>query len=84
MGGSPIPIKITQAIGAHSRLPEISLLHFDGDIYKWPAFRDRFFTHVEQCVHLTDIEKFYYLIGCLKGGASDAIRAYPFPAKNSN
>lgn len=25
-----------------SRLPEIPLLRFDGDIHKWPAFRNRF------------------------------------------
>lgn len=81
-GASPIrnhgrelwsPIQIAQSVGAHDWLPEIPLLHFDGDIYKCPGFRDQFVALIEQCVYLFDVEKFYYLIECLKGEAFDAI-----------
>lgn len=63
--------------GVISRLPEIPLPRYDGDIHKWPAFRDRFEALIVQRSKLSNIEKFYYLIGCVHGAAADAIRGIP-------
>lgn len=68
----------------HSRLPEISLPRFDGEFNYWPTFRDRFTTLVDSRPFLSDIEKMYYLIGCLHGPAADVIRRIPVSADNYN
>lgn len=65
---------------ARSRLPEIPLPQFDGNIYKWPAFRDRFVALVADQIQLSDIEKMYYLIGCLKGSAAEIAQSIPVSA----
>ncbi|KAF0706046.1 Uncharacterized protein FWK35_00037713 [Aphis craccivora] len=56
------------------RLPEIPLPTFDGRLHNWPDFRDRFTTLVDQKAHLTNIEKFYYLLGCLQSGPTDVVK----------
>lgn len=63
--------------GVTSRLPEIPLPRYDGDIHKWPAFRDCFEALIIQRSKLSNIEKFYYLIGCVHGAVADAIRGIP-------
>eukprot|EP00102_Acyrthosiphon_pisum_P021730 XP_016658940.1 PREDICTED: uncharacterized protein LOC103309057 [Acyrthosiphon pisum] len=65
-----------------ARLPEIPLPTFEGDIYEWITFRDRFTTSVDRREHLSDIDKFYYLVGCCKGAARDAIRGIPVSDHN--
>lgn len=65
-----------------SRLPDIPLPHFNGDYYYWPTFRDRFKALVDERVGLSKIDKMYYLLGCLQGPASDAIRGIPVSAEN--
>lgn len=60
-----------------SRLPEISLPRFDGNAQYWPMFRDRFPTLVEWRSNISDVEKLYYLLGCLDGPAADAVRRNP-------
>ncbi|XP_050065611.1 uncharacterized protein LOC126554599 [Aphis gossypii] len=56
-----------------SRLPEIPLPSFSGDVCGWPAFRDRFTDLVVLDEELTDSDRFYYLLGCLSGDALSAI-----------
>ncbi|CAI6360469.1 unnamed protein product [Macrosiphum euphorbiae] len=56
-----------------SRLPEIPLLSFSGELSGWPAFRDRFTDLVVLDDELTDSDRFYYLLGCLRGDALSAI-----------
>ncbi|XP_022162657.1 uncharacterized protein LOC111028347 [Myzus persicae] len=56
------------------RLPEIPLPQFDGDIHKWPAFRDQFLAVVSQFPDIPDIERFYHLRSCIHGSAADIIR----------
>jgi len=65
-----------------ARLPEIPLPTFEGDIYEWITFRDRFITSVDRREHLSNIDKFYYLVGCCKGAARDAIRGIPVSDHN--
>lgn len=60
-----------------SRLPDIPLPEFDGDIQKWPAFRNRFLALVSQHPDISNIERFYYLVGCIHGVAADVIRGIP-------
>ncbi|XP_050064202.1 uncharacterized protein LOC126553053 [Aphis gossypii] len=60
-----------------SRLPEIPLPQFDGDLHKWPAFRDRFVALVSQRPNISNIERYYYLVGCVHGVAADVIRGIP-------
>lgn len=65
-----------------SRLPEISLPQFEGDFRYWPTFRDRFVSLVDGRPNLSDIDKMYYLLGCLKGPAADAVRGIPISGEN--
>ncbi|XP_055590511.1 uncharacterized protein LOC129758539 [Uranotaenia lowii] len=53
----------------HIRLPQIKLPSFSGDIDEWLGFRDLFISLIHVKPELPDIEKFYYLKGCLQGEA---------------
>lgn len=65
-----------------ARLPEIPLPTFNGDIFKWPMFRDRFMSMVDQRSTIADIDKFYYLTGCLRDKALEAIAGIPVCGDN--
>jgi len=65
-----------------SRLPEVPLPKFQGDFRLWPTFRDRFKEQVDTRLQLSNIDKMYYLIGCLTGEAADAIRGVPVSGEN--
>ncbi|XP_025193542.1 uncharacterized protein LOC112593380, partial [Melanaphis sacchari] len=65
-----------------ARLPEIPLPIFHGDIFKWLTFRDRFISMVDQRPNITDIDKFYYLTGCLRDNALEAIAGIPVCGSN--
>lgn len=60
-----------------SRLPEIPLPRFGGDFRLWPTFRDTFTKQVDSRPYLSNVDKLYYLTGCLHGAALDAIRGIP-------
>lgn len=74
-GLQEIPIQIVP-----SRLPEIPLPNFDGNIYKWSAFRDHFLAMVDERTQLSNIDKVYYLLGCLRGNAAEVVRDIPLSA----
>lgn len=65
--------RINNTVKHGSRLPEIPLPKFSGNLFDWPVFRDRFDALVGKRSDLTDIERFYYLIGCLKDEALHTI-----------
>lgn len=65
-----------------SRLPEIPLPKFNGEFHRWPTFRDRFIALVEGRPGLSNVDKLYYLTGCLQGVALDAIRGIPVSEQN--
>jgi len=65
-----------------SRLPDIPLPEFDGDYRYWPTFCDAFESLVNSRPNICDIDKLYYLKGCLKGRAADAVRDIPLSAEN--
>uniref|UniRef100_A0A2S2PC01 Integrase catalytic domain-containing protein n=1 Tax=Schizaphis graminum TaxID=13262 RepID=A0A2S2PC01_SCHGA len=64
-----------------SRLPEIPLPIYDGDFHKWPTFRDQFRANIDSR-SIPKADKMYYLVGCLRGVASDAIRGIPMSEDN--
>jgi len=60
-----------------SRLPEIPLPTYNGDLSGWPVFRDRYTALIVNRPELSNIERFYYLLGCLTGEALNTIRNIP-------
>ncbi|XP_016659288.1 uncharacterized protein LOC107883570 [Acyrthosiphon pisum] len=56
------------------RLPEIPLPTFNGELSSWPVFRDRFTARVIERDDLSNIDRFYYLLGCLKDEALLSVR----------
>lgn len=66
------------------RLPEIPLPKFNGEFREWPAFRDKFSALVDSRTDLSDFEKIYYLVGCLRGSAAEAVQSIPVAADNYN
>ncbi|KAF0736570.1 Integrase catalytic domain-containing protein, partial [Aphis craccivora] len=67
-------IASTESSGSNVQLPKIPLPTFDGRLQSWPDFRDRFSILVGQRSHLSNIEKFYYLLGCLQPGPTDVVK----------
>lgn len=68
---TPVP---SVAVSRSSHLPEIPLPSFEGNLPEWPVFRDRFVAFVVNRPELSNIERFYYLLGCLKGEALNTIK----------
>ncbi|CAH1710608.1 unnamed protein product [Aphis gossypii] len=67
-------IACTESSGSNVQLPKIPLPTFDGRLQSWPDFRDRFSILVGQRPHLSNIEQFYYLLGCLQTGPTDVVK----------
>lgn len=65
-----------------SRLPDIPLPTFSGNLLEWPVFRDRFDALIGQRIGLSNIERFYYLLGCLKDEALHTIANIPVSEAN--
>ncbi|XP_050546116.1 uncharacterized protein LOC126908247 [Daktulosphaira vitifoliae] len=57
-----------------SKLPDIPLPKFDGELKNWPDFRDRFKSLIHQRPSLTNVDKFYYLLSCLQGDPSEVLK----------
>lgn len=82
-GGNQLSEGITQGdIRPSSRLPDIPLPEFDGDFKYWPTFRDRFMALVDANTRLSSVDKMFYLIGCLRGTAADAVRGIPVSSES--
>jgi len=62
---------------SYSRLPEIPLPTFDGDLREWLTFQNSFMSLLDKWPNLSDTDKMYYLVGCLKGAAAEAVRGIP-------
>ncbi|XP_008185462.1 uncharacterized protein LOC103310096 [Acyrthosiphon pisum] len=71
-----------EAKTSSSRLPEIPLPTFSGDFREWPGFRDKFSTRVDVHTTISNVDKMYYLISCLKGPAAEAVQGIPVAADN--
>ncbi|GJQ73711.1 hypothetical protein Trydic_g17414, partial [Trypoxylus dichotomus] len=57
------------------KLPSMTLPDFDGEYDKWLQFYDTFSTLIHKNPKLNNIERFYYLKGCLKGKAGEILQS---------
>jgi len=74
--GRPVGSTSSSTFIPSSRLPEIPLPIYDGDYHQWPTFRDQFRANVDSR-SIPKADKMFYLVGCLRGIASDTIRGIP-------
>lgn len=58
------------------QLPKANLPEFEGDSTQWPSFWDSFLSSIHNNAELSDIERFNYLLGCLRGDAKRLIQGY--------
>lgn len=64
------------------RLPPMEIPTFHGSYKQWLEFHDTFVSLVDSNPSLTQIQKFYYLKGALKGIAADVIHSLEVSAAN--
>ena len=64
------------------QLPELKLLHFNGDMTKWTPFWDSYKAAIHEDSELSDIDKFTYLRSLLEHTASEAISGLTLTAAN--
>lgn len=62
-------------------LPTLKLFEFDGDLENWTTFYDTFLSLVHN-KNFEDIDKFHYLLSCVRGPALNLVKKYPITAKN--
>ncbi|KAL4107222.1 hypothetical protein QTP88_017605 [Uroleucon formosanum] len=67
---------------SYSRLPEIPLPTFDGDLRDWVTIRNSFKSLLDKWPNLSDTDKIYYLVGFLKVDAAEAVRGIPLSGDN--
>lgn len=70
------------AIRTNIHLPKISLPTFDGDIFQWVTFRDKFVALIDSDSSLAPIEKFHYLVGCVNGRAAAVVNSLKMTGDN--
>lgn len=71
-----------QARAPHVRLPKTNLPEFDGSAIIWPSFWDAFKSAIDSNPDYSDVDKFNYLNGCLRGDAKKLIQGYFVTAAN--
>ncbi|XP_074028835.1 uncharacterized protein [Leptinotarsa decemlineata] len=64
------------------RFPTLELPKFYGEYEKWGQFRDMFLALVHNDATMDKMEKFYYLISCIKGEFSKVIEAIEVTESN--
>lgn len=65
-----------------ARLPKINIPIFEGNIKMWPSFFDLFKSIIHTNVHLSNVEKFHYLITSLKQEPLNLIKGLPLTEDN--
>ena len=78
---SPEPI---QSVGGHARtrLPELNLKGFNGELTEWFTFWDAYKSAIHESTSLSDVDKFTYLRTLLTGSALEAINGITLTAAN--
>ncbi|KAI4476779.1 hypothetical protein M0802_014818 [Mischocyttarus mexicanus] len=79
---SPNPSKATVETPRAIALPHIDLPHFDGDLESWPAYKENFVSLLDVRTDLSEVDKFSYLRGSLRGSARKAFNSYRPTAAN--
>ena len=69
------------AVDTSMRLPKLNLPNFDGNILKWSEFWDVFESSVDK-QNISDVAKFSYLRGILRGTAFMAISGISLTNEN--
>lgn len=64
------------------KLPEIELMHFDGNPRHWQTYIDMFDSMIHDNESIAPIDKFNYLISSLKGPALSLVRSKPLTGQN--
>ncbi|XP_077282625.1 uncharacterized protein LOC143908736 [Temnothorax americanus] len=64
------------------KLPKISLPQFLGDLTLWPSFIALYNISIHENRNVPTIEKYQYLISCLKGEALNVVKNIPLSADN--
>lgn len=64
------------------RLPRIEVPKFDGDLSKWPEFRELFCTMIHDNKKLNDVQKIQYLKTQVSGTAAEVIKHFHVNANN--
>ncbi|XP_062541300.1 uncharacterized protein LOC134209329 [Armigeres subalbatus] len=75
-GVVPIPVQQIRV-----KLPEIKLPIFDGTIREWP-FRDSFHSLIASNTHLSDVDKFSYLLSSLSKEAKRVVEVIEVTSDN--
>ena len=66
----------------YTRLPDLTLPKFDGNVTSWLEFRDTFQSVIASSARLSNIDKFHYLKGCLSPEAYLTISNIPISNDN--
>ena len=72
----------TELSGLKINLPKLQLPTFDGNIKNWQEFWDAFKSSIDEQTNLSDVSKFSYLKGILRGSALSAITGIPITGDN--
>lgn len=68
--------------GTMAKLPKINVPTFDGNLKMWPSFFDLFNNIIHNNSHLSQIEKFHYLLTSLKNEAFNLVKSIPMTEQN--
>ena len=69
-------------VGRNTRLPELSLRGFDGDITQWISFWDTYEAAVHSNTNLSEVQKFTYLKSLVDRSAKESISGLSLSADN--
>ncbi|KAI4490303.1 hypothetical protein M0802_010771 [Mischocyttarus mexicanus] len=72
---SPNPSRATVETPRAIALSHIDLPHFDGDLESWPAYKENFVSLIDERTDLSEVDKFSYLRGSLRGSARNALNS---------
>ncbi|KAJ8926652.1 hypothetical protein NQ314_020954 [Rhamnusium bicolor] len=78
---TPSPTPLTPSLN-NVRLPKLELIKFSGKLETWQTFIDIFNSSVHDCPHITEINKFQYLIASLSDEPLTLIKSIPLTATN--
>jgi hypothetical protein len=71
-----------QGSAVHCRLPKMQLPEFSGDPLAWQGFWDQFQVAIHSNTRISDIDKFNYLKGCLKGESLSGVSGLTLNSEN--
>lgn len=67
-------------VNSSINMPKVQLPTFDGNVTNWIRFKDSFNAMVKENTNLSDIQKLFYLDGCIVGDARNITEKVEFSA----